>query len=165
MSAKPQAKIEFVDQGRSAFRYRIFALLYDTLIVIALWAVTTGLLVLISGKVVTGALLQSIFFVETFAFCCFFWIHRGQTIGMLAWKLRLVSPSGFTLGSALYRFCGDLLSILTLGLGYYWIWIDKNRRSWSDIFSNSYVVRYQKQSSSIDFSQEQDSTRKDDHDR
>lgn len=71
-------------------------------------------------------------------------MHKGQTIGMLAWRLRLDTDGVFTLRKALLRFCGELLSIASVGLGYFWIWIDKDRRSWSDILSGSCVVRYRK---------------------
>lgn len=162
---KKQRETTLLEVGPSPFRLRIFALCYDTLIVVALWAVTTALIVLVSGRVITGALLQSILLVETFVFFCFFWIHRGQTIGMLAWKLRLKSSSTFTLRSALFRFCGELLSILTLGLGYYWIWFDKSRRSWSDLFSNSYVIRYRYEKPSIDLPQQINATGKNDKER
>lgn len=67
-------------------------------------------------------------------------MHKGQTIGMLAWRLRLKTDGVFTLRKAFLRFCGELLSIVSLGFGYYWIWIDRSRRSWSDILSDSCVV-------------------------
>lgn len=165
MKPKKQRETTLLEMGPSPFRFRIFALCYDTLILVALWAVTTALIVLISGRVVTGALLQSILLVETFIFFCFFWIHRGQTIGMLAWKLRLKSSSTFTLRSALFRFCGELLSILTLGFGYYWIWFDKNRRSWSDLFSNSCVIRYKYENTSVDLPQQVKTTSENDKKR
>lgn len=63
---------------------------------------------------------------------------------MLAWRLRLETDGVFTLRKALLRFCGELLSIVTVGLGYFWIWIDRDRRSWSDLLSGSRVVRYSK---------------------
>lgn len=155
---------QLVSIGFSPFRYRILALLYDTLILIGLWGVTTALIVLIRGNVVTGALLQSILFIETFIFYCFFWIYKGQTIGMLAWRIRIESEKQFTLRAALFRYCGELLSLLTLGLGYYWVWIDSNRRSWSDIFSGTTVVRYRREVPSIDPSQQDETAQKNDED-
>ncbi len=119
-------------------------MLYDAIIVLAIWVFTIVLLVTLTGDAVVGAWLQSLLFVELFAFFAFFWIHKGQTIGMVAWRLRIESVQTFTLRSALFRFCGALVGFLCLGLGYIWIWIDKDRRSWSDIVSNSYIVRYKK---------------------
>ena len=129
---------------RAALRFRVAAMIYDSLAILSIWVFTIVLLVTLTGNAVIGAWVQSLLFIELFAFFAFFWIHRGQTIGMLAWRLRLESPVPFTLRQALYRFLGALVSFLCLGLGYFWIWFDKDRRSWSDIVSNSYIVRYPK---------------------
>lgn len=125
-------------------RYRFFAMVYDAVVVLGIWILTVTLMVTVTGEVVTGAGVQSLLFLETFAFFAYFWIHRGQTIGMLAWRLKIVSKEPFTLRRALLRFVGALLGFAPLGLGYFWIWFDRDRRSWSDILSDSGVVRYSK---------------------
>lgn len=134
-------------EQRAAFRYRLGALIYDTLILCGVWVFSIVVIVTLSGKAFTGAPAQTLCFVEAFVFYCFFWMHKGQTIGMLAWRLRLETDGIFTLRKAFFRFCGELLSIVSVGVGYYWIWIDRNRRSWSDILSGSCVVRYDKTTS------------------
>ena len=134
-----------VDSGeRAPFRFRLAAMIYDAFIVIAIWVFTIVLLVTVTGNAVLGAWVQSLLFIELFVFFAFFWIHKGQTIGMLAWRLKLESEEPFTLRKAFFRFVGAIASFLTLGVGYYWIWFDPQRRSWPDIFSNSYIVRYSK---------------------
>ena len=60
------------------------AMVYDALVVLGIWVFTIVLLVTIRGDAVVGAWVQSLLFVELFAFFAFFWIKRGQTIGMLA---------------------------------------------------------------------------------
>ncbi|MXW54069.1 MAG: RDD family protein [Gammaproteobacteria bacterium] len=137
---------------RAPFRYRLAAMLYDTIIVAAIWVFTIVLLVTLTGDSVVGAWVQSLLFIELFVFFAFFWIHKGQTIGMLAWRLRLESEQPFTLRKAFFRFCGAMASFLTLGVGYYWIWFDPLRRSWPDIFSDSYIVRYSKETQSSEAS-------------
>lgn len=127
-----------------AFRYRLGALIYDTIVLCGIWVFSIVIIVTVSGREFTGAWSQTLCFLEAFVFFCFFWMHRGQTIGMLAWRLRLETDGVFTLRKALLRFCGELLSIVTVGFGYFWIWIDKDRRSWSDLLSGSRVVRYSK---------------------
>ena len=156
---------QIVDGERAPLRFRFGAMLYDAIIVLALWMVTIGLLVGVLQQAVVGAWVQSILFVELFAFFAYFWIHKGQTIGMVAWRLRLVSPVPFTLRKALLRFCGALASFLTLGLGYFWIWFDKDRRSWSDLASNSFIVRYKKTEESSQSPQEQGTDTQSDRDR
>ena len=129
------------DLPSAKFRYRLLSILYDTLIVVSIWVLTIVLLVTILQDAVVGAWVQSLLFIESFMFFSYFWIARGQTAGMVAWKLQIECDGQFTLKHALYRYIGALLGFLCLGLGFFWIWIDHSRRSWSDIFSSSRIVR------------------------
>ena len=122
-------------------RYRFAAMLYDALVVLAIWITTIVALVTLVGDAVVGAWVQSLLFVELYAFFAFFWCRRGQTLGMLAWRLRLRSAKGFTPRQALRRFVAALASFAALGLGFYWMWFDKDRLTWPDRFSRSVVVR------------------------
>ena len=149
----------------AALRFRLLAMLYDSLIIVGIWIFTIVLLVTILGREVLGAWVQSLLLIELFAFFAFFWMHRGQTIGMLAWRLRIESSQPFTLRLALLRFIGALLSFATLGLGYVWIWVDSRDRSFSDLLSNSRVIRYPSQKRSRASSHEQPSRHPNEHDR
>ena len=42
---------------------------------------------------------------------------------------------------ALGRFVGGMASFATLGLGFLWMWFDRDRMTWSDLLSRSIVVR------------------------
>lgn len=126
-------------------RFRLAAMLYDALIVLAMWVFTIVLLVTITGDAVLGAWLQSLLFLELYAFFTLSWTHRGQTIGMLAWRLELRTEGRFTPTQALRRFLGATLSLLTLGLGHIWMWFDPARRTWPDRLSNSTMVRLPKE--------------------
>ncbi len=111
---------------------------YDGMIVVALW-LTTGL----AGAVLLPRpALQSILFVELFAFFAYFWIARGQTVGMIAWGLRVETDDGrpMRLVQALLRFVGAMLSFAALGIGYLWIYVDPDRRAWPDMLSQTRVV-------------------------
>ena len=125
-------------------RFRLAAMLYDALIVLAMWVFTIVFLVTLTGDAVIGAWLQSLLFLELYAFCTLSWTHRGQTIGMLAWRLELRSDGRFTPKQALLRFLGALLSLLVLGLGHIWMWFDREDRTWPDRLSNSKMVRLPK---------------------
>ena len=116
-------------------------MLYDALVLLAIWITTVVALVTLIGDAVVGAWVQSLLFVETYAFLAFFWCRRGQTLGMLAWRLRLRCDGQFTAGQALRRFVAGLASFATLGLGFFWMWFDRDRKSWPDRFSNSVIVR------------------------
>ena len=117
------------------------AMIYDALVILGIWVFTIVILVTVRGDAVVGAWVQSLLFVELFTFFAYFWIKRGQTIGMLAWRLRLVSVERMTLQRVLMRFVGALVGALCLFLGYIWILFDSERRSWSDMLSGTRVVR------------------------
>jgi uncharacterized RDD family membrane protein YckC len=133
--AAPPAKIAGL--GR-----RIGAMAYDALIVIAIWITTLFVVVTFVNHAVIGAPVQSLAFVETFVFFAYFWTRRGQTVGMLAWGLRVETADGspFRLGHALLRFIGAMLSFATLGAGYLWMLIDPDRRTWPDMLSGTQVI-------------------------
>lgn len=122
---------------------RLGAMLYDTLVVIALWMVLGFVAVALNGGEANETpLFHSVLLVATFAFFAFSWMRGGMTLGMQAWRLRIQTPEGgrITLTQALLRFFVGLASWIALGLGYWWILFDGEKRSWSDIASASRVV-------------------------
>ena len=121
-------------------------MLYDALLVLALWLFTLFPIVAFANDAVAGAVVQSLLFVELFAFLTYFWVARGQTLGMLAWSLHVVTVDGYTitLRQALLRFVGGLLSVLTLGLGFAWQLFDAHRRSWPDLISGTRIIHQSK---------------------
>ena len=132
-------------------RFRLAAMLYDALVVLALWVLTVVGLVTVVGDAVVGAWVQSLLFLELYALLACCWCKRGQTLGMVAWRLRLVScagqasasgvPAPFTPAQALRRFAAGLASFATLGVGFCWMWFDREGKSWPDRFSRSVIVR------------------------
>ena len=122
-------------------RYHLMAMLYDALIILAIWVFTIVTLVTLIGDAVVGAWVQTLLFIEMYAFFAFFWCMRGQTLGMLAWHLRIRAAGRFTPRQAIGRFVGGLASFLALGLGFFWMWFDRDRMTWSDRLSHSVVVR------------------------
>ena len=75
-------------------------------------------------------------------FFCWFWHRNGQTLGMQAWRLRIenVDGSNISLKQCLIRILTATLSLGLLGMGYWWIWISPQHRSWHDLASHSRVV-------------------------
>lgn len=130
-----------MDSQPAGFIVRVMAMIYDALVVLGIWVFTVVLLVTVRGDAVVGAWVQSLLFIESFAFFAYFWIRRGQTIGMLAWRLRIVSSEPMTLRRVLMRYVGALLGGVCLFIGYFWILFDTERRSWSDLISRTQVVR------------------------
>lgn len=71
-----------------------------------------------------------------------FWVHGGQTLGMRAWRLRIVSEQGdrVSWGRALARFAGALVAAAPAGLGLWWAAFDADRRAWHDRLSGTRVL-------------------------
>ena len=121
---------------------RIGAMVYDTLVLVALWLVTLFPIVAIFDAAVAGIGVQALLLGELVGFFGYFWIYRGQTTGMLAWGLKLETLSGarMTWPQVVRRLAGAALSFACFGLGYLWIIFDPAKRSWSDLLSASVVM-------------------------
>lgn len=126
---------------------RLMAMVYDTLLVIALWMVLGGIAVAINhGQAVQGPLWKSVLFVSTYLFFAYFWTRSGQTLGMIAWHLRVQTAEGghISWSQALLRFLFAIPSALLLGLGYWWILLTDERLAWHDRISDTRVVELEK---------------------
>ncbi len=125
---------------------RLAAILYDSLLLLALLFIVSAAHLAISGggEAHTGSdIVRSIIVVVTaFAFFAWFWLHGGQTLGMRAWRIRLQSRGGgaITPWQALLRFLAAIVSWLALGLGFLWSLVDKEKLTWHDRFSMSELV-------------------------
>ncbi|MCW8887278.1 MAG: RDD family protein [Motiliproteus sp.] len=126
---------------------RLAAMLYDTLLVAAIWMVIGAIAVgLNEGEAVRGPLFNSALFISAFLFFAGFWSRNGQTLGMQAWQLRVQTPEGYPINlmQALLRFFTAAVSLLCLGAGYWWMLIDKEGLTWHDRYSETRVVQIPK---------------------
>ncbi|MFZ2449926.1 MAG: RDD family protein [Methylovulum miyakonense] len=131
-------------QPAPGFFRRLAAVFYDLLLLIAVFFVATALLLpLNSGEAFTP---QQPFYpiyllTVSFLFYGWFWTHGGQTLGLKAWKMRVLTldqkPINWT--QAFIRYVAALVSWTMLGLGFIWILFDKNRRGWHDHLSRTAV--------------------------
>ncbi len=125
---------------------RLAALLYDSLLVAALLMLATVPYVMLTdGAAVphwVRVLFQTYLLAVMFGFFSWFWLHGGQTLGMRAWRLRVVSRDGGPIRprQALARFGWALPSLLLLGLGLLWVLVDKERLAWHDRLSGTRLV-------------------------
>jgi uncharacterized RDD family membrane protein YckC len=130
---------------------RLAAAAYDLFPLIGLWMLTVGLAMLaVHGDVDVAHpsplyrnALRAALLAVTAAYFVLSWSRGGQTIGMRAWRLRVVSIDGAPLPwpRALLRFALALPSLLAFGLGFLWCLVDGERRGWHDLGSRSAVVR------------------------
>jgi uncharacterized RDD family membrane protein YckC len=129
---------------------RFGAMLYDLLLVLALLFIVTALfLPFTGGEAITPGqsgvverIYQAALLLTFLLFFGVFWTRRGQTVGMLAWRLRVERSDGalLTWSDALLRLAGACVSLAALGLGYFWIWIDRDRLAWHDRWTGTRVV-------------------------
>jgi len=75
----------------------------------------------------------------SFFFYAWFWTHGGQTLGLRAWKIKVLTldMKPISWKQALLRFMVAIVSWGFFGLGFLWILIDKNQRSWHDHLSQT----------------------------
>ena len=135
-------------QSAGLFR-RLAAILYDSLLIIAMWLITTLLLVAFinDGAALQGPLFQFGLYFEACLFYSYFWRLRGQTLGMQVWKIKLISPSLQTLSwqECFARLFFALVSVSMLGLGFIWMLFDPDRLTWHDRASGTRVVLLRKE--------------------
>ena len=125
------------------FLRRLAAQIYDLFLLIALLFLATALLLpFTAGEAVSAqqTLIYRIYLaIITFLFYGWFWTHGGQTLGLRAWKIKVLTldKKPINWNQALLRFATAIVSWGFFGLGFLWILIDKNRRSWHDHLSKT----------------------------
>ena len=125
------------------FLRRLAAQIYDFFLLIALLFLATALLLpFTTGEAVSAQqlLIYRIYLaVISFFFYGWFWTHGGQTLGLRAWKIKVLTldQKPISWNQALLRFATAIVSWGFFGLGFLWILIDKNRRGWHDHLSKT----------------------------
>ena len=124
-------------------------MLYDTLLIVplfmtaaAVWVALLGPTDNISEPAVPALLQWCSWAVILLIFFGNFWRRAGQTLGMQAWRLKLITESGGspTWRQVAVRLVGATLSFAALGLGYLWRYLPPHRRYWHDRLSKTRVV-------------------------
>lgn len=121
-------------------------MLYDSLLVIAL--------LLLAGSIalpLTGATQQAfrdplytVYLAGVwFLYLGWCWTHGGQTLGLRAWKVRIVADEDGPVGwrASAIRFSVSLLSAAIFGAGFWAAWLHPQRATWHDRASRTRCVR------------------------
>jgi uncharacterized RDD family membrane protein YckC len=132
------------------------AMAYDSILVIAIWMVVTFIILSFFGvenartlegeAVVLDPIYKNITFtamiVSAWAFYGWFWTHSGQTLGMQAWRIRVVSKQGqpITVAQSVVRFGAAMVSWLLLGIGYWMMLFNSEKETLHDKVSNTRLV-------------------------
>ena len=140
---------------RAGLMRRLAALLYDGFLVVAVWFVIAFMLQrivgtqsnkLVDGVVQTDPLLDALLFTIMVAsgsgFYIWFWTKSGQTLGMIAWRIKLESLDGGLINfkQGVIRYIAAWPAFFLLGLGYLSIYLDSNGDAAHDKVSRSKVV-------------------------
>ena len=128
----------------ASMRRRIAAMVYDFFLIIGIWMVSIAGLVQVfnEGEAISGLGLQLFLFFELFLFYIFFWSFRGQSLGMQVWKIRVVNLQGKVLSprEACMRFCWASISLMPLGLGFFWMLFKAEHIALHDKLSKTRVI-------------------------
>ncbi|NND60917.1 MAG: RDD family protein [Gammaproteobacteria bacterium] len=122
---------------------RLGALLYDLLIVGAL-LIAAGAIALFATNgeaVAAGTVWFQLYIGAVIAlYFVWFWWKRGQTLGMVAWRIAIRdgrSSGSISLGQAVTRFVS---SVLLFVIGFLPIVFDSRNRSWYDRISGTRTI-------------------------
>ncbi len=136
--------------GTSAgFGRRFAALIYDSLLLAALLLVYTGIVVAIHGGGITESGSGSGWYLyragELALIAAYYvanWLLSGQTLGMRAWRLKVVSASGkrVTLLPALWRCVCGFLAWVPAALGVLSLYADPEHLALHDRLSGTRMV-------------------------
>lgn len=153
--------------GHPSLLRRLAAMFYDFVLVLALSLAATAVIVAIrvaidgaeavraGGRALQGgysvAVLVTVLVVQLLFFA-YFWSRNGQTLGMQAWRIRVDSADNRAISfkTACLRWCLAWVSAAPAGLGYLWSLVDRNNRTWHDIWSNTQTVLLPKKSRGTD---------------
>ncbi|WP_337881663.1 RDD family protein [Rheinheimera sp.] len=129
----------YQDNPRAGLFRRLAAMVYDTLILAALWMLAMGLALAFvalldkTGLISLAAYQDEAEFIQKHAlwfqlysllvfgwFYLYFWVKGGQTLGMRAWRILLLRPDG-----GLISLKQATIRVLTafFGLGNFWVWV------------------------------------------
>jgi len=121
-------------------------MLYDAVILL-------GLLVLASAVALPfgnmqKVALQDFWFTLWLLLVCFAylgscWRYGGMTVGMRAWRIKLVSNNDQIVSwpRCVLRFLVGAFSVSAFGLGILWALVDKKKRGWHDLAARTLLIK------------------------
>ncbi len=122
---------------------QLAAMLYDSLLIFAVLFFTVAIaLIFNQGEAIESSIWFSLFLLFiVMTYYAWFWQKSGQTLGMSAWKIRIVTESGDRPGWGVCyrRLVCALLSMACLGLGYFWRLFKPY--TWHDRLSRTRIIK------------------------
>jgi uncharacterized RDD family membrane protein YckC len=124
----------------------MLAMLYDGIVMLGLLILASAI-ALPFGSVNKVAFHDFWFTLWLLAVCFAYlggcWRYGGMTVGMRAWKIRLVSDDGQAISwtRCLSRFLVGLVSLSVFGLGIFWALVDQKNRGWHDLATHTLLIK------------------------
>ena len=127
----------------------LIAIFYDLFLIIPLLMLTTAILVAIHGPTESTDALAvpawQVWFLSFSALVGFFgtfWRMKGQTLGMQAWRVKLIAADGNDISwqQVVTRIAVAIPALGLAGLGLLWRYFDADKRSWHDRASGTRLV-------------------------
>ena len=125
---------------------RVGAMIYDALVIMGILFIAALPLPILDAFAPGewwAILLKRIYLAATmFLYLGGFWVHGGQTVGMRAWKIKLIRSDGAAVQwkDALFRFAAATVSIASLGIGFFWALTNEEKKAWHDSWSSTRLI-------------------------
>lgn len=140
---------------RALVGWRLLALFYDLWPVAALWMLVSALFNVayflaghgareyVAPFTPLGWMLWIACWLVAGAYAVWSWRRGGQTLGMRPWRLRVTAADGgaATRDALIRRYGVGTISLLAVGAGFWWAWVDRDRLTWHDRASGTRMVR------------------------
>ena len=126
-----------------SFPRRIAVLIYDTISLMTVVYFASFLpVILAKGAIKAGNLNFQIFLILLSAGYFMYCWRRGQTLGMKAWNILILSTDGQKPSPTqlLIRFLVAGISLAAFGLGYFWALFNSSKKTWHDQASRTYLI-------------------------
>lgn len=120
-------------------------LIYEALVLIALFLLCTAVFVLVCGDATVGIkryLLQLCLWLAAGVYFVWCWHRSGQTLAMHTWQLKLVNQEAqlLTLKAAMLRYVLASPSLLVLGIGFLWAIVRRDRLFLHDVWLKNRII-------------------------
>ena len=123
------------------------AFLYDLFPILGIFLITSLIVMLIKkGTIVDRHTLwfDTLILIEFVLYYTYSWKVGGQTLGMRAWKIKIVpknvNQTNLSWSQSFARLIAGILSTILFGSGLFWKLVSKNKLSWMDVLSQSKTI-------------------------
>lgn len=124
------------------FSRRLGSLLYDALLLLAIWLLATLVFIMLFGDSTLPPkryVLQIYLWLVSAIYFIWSWRHGGQTLAMQTWRIRVVNHSGanISLGQSITRY---IFASLFFGMSFLWALLDREGLYLHDRLTGSRLI-------------------------